>query len=75
MKRKLSTSKLLTFELSAGLLLIHFLLTNSSPAPGDDRRVNDDIQSQPTQIKRSSQRYHLLKIEPGVRGVRCMTQA
>ena len=75
MKRKLDASKLITFELSAGLLLINFLLVNSSPRPGEGRGDERVIESPPTQIKRNIQYYHLLKIESGVRGGKCMTQA
>lgn len=73
MKGNLIPAKLLTFQLSFGILLMIFLLTNISTPPGEDRGDERLIDIPPTDTIRNNQQFHQLKIVCRGRGVSCMT--
>lgn len=74
MKRQLSISELLTIQFSLGYFLIFLLLANQSLSL-DHKEGVEGANNQPATLKqRHTQYYHLLKIESGVRGGKCMTQ-
>lgn len=72
-KGNLRPAKILTFQLSFGILLMIFLLTNISPSPGHGRGDERLIDIPPTDTIRNNQQFHQLKIVCRPGGVSCMT--